>query len=84
MSSWSSSTTRRARATWSSVSEHLLEALAPAYDVLSREVHSMASVGIVIGDPVSCNSSAEEIVRNADVAMYDAKRSAARLLRRFQ
>ena len=57
------------------VSEHLLEALAPAYDVLSREVHSMASVGIVIGDPVSCNSSAEEIVRNADVAMYEAKRS---------
>jgi EAL domain-containing protein (putative c-di-GMP-specific phosphodiesterase class I) len=35
----------------------------------------MASVGIVIGDPVSCNSSAEEIVRNADVAMYEAKRS---------
>jgi diguanylate cyclase (GGDEF)-like protein len=57
------------------VSEHLLEALAPAYNVFSSEVHSMASVGIVIGDPISSNSTADEIVRNADVAMYEAKRS---------
>ncbi len=57
------------------VSEHLLEALAPAYNVFSSEVHSMASVGIVIGDPVSSDSTADEIVRNADVAMYEAKRS---------
>ncbi len=34
----------------------------------------MASVGIVIGDPLASRSSAEEIVRNADVAMYEAKR----------
>jgi diguanylate cyclase (GGDEF)-like protein len=57
------------------VSEHLLEALAPAYNVFSSEVHSMASVGIVIGDLISSNSTADEIVRNADVAMYEAKRS---------
>lgn len=57
------------------VSEHLLEALAPAYNVFSSEVHSMASVGIVIGDPISSNNTADEIVRNADVAMYEAKRS---------
>ncbi|MDB6012401.1 MAG: domain S-box/diguanylate cyclase protein [Gammaproteobacteria bacterium] len=57
------------------VSEHLLEALAPAYNVFSSEVHSMASVGIVIGDPISSNSTADEIVRNADVAMYEAKRA---------
>jgi diguanylate cyclase (GGDEF)-like protein len=57
------------------VSEHLLEALAPAYNVFSSEVHSMASVGIVIGDPMSSNGTADEIVRNADVAMYEAKRS---------
>ncbi|HEY0341475.1 MAG TPA: GGDEF domain-containing protein, partial [Steroidobacteraceae bacterium] len=57
------------------VSEHLLEALAPAYSVFASEVHSMASVGIVIGDPVCSNSTADEIVRNADVAMYEAKRS---------
>lgn len=54
---------------------HLLEALAPAYNVFSSEVHSMASVGIVIGDPISSSSTADEIVRNADVAMYEAKRS---------
>ena len=35
----------------------------------------MASVGIVIGDPMSSNCTADEIVRNADVAMYEAKRS---------
>jgi predicted signal transduction protein with EAL and GGDEF domain len=57
------------------VSEHLLEALAPAYNVFSSEVHSMASVGIVSGDPISSSSTADEIVRNADVAMYEAKRS---------
>ena len=57
------------------VSEHLLQALAPAYSVFSSEVHSMASVGIVIGDPISSNNTADEIVRNADVAMYEAKRS---------
>jgi diguanylate cyclase (GGDEF)-like protein len=59
----------------SRVSDHLLDALAPTYNVFSSEVHSMASIGIVIGDPISSSSTADEIVRNADVAMYEAKRS---------
>lgn len=55
--------------------ERLLESLAPTYTVSGSEVHSMASIGIVTCDISNCHSSAEEIVRNADVAMYEAKRS---------
>ncbi len=38
-----------------------------------REVFSTASIGIVTSD--QCLESAEAVVRNADVAMYEAKRS---------
>ena len=55
------------------VAERLLNALAPGYSIFGHEVHSMASVGIVTGD--QCGGSAEEVVRNADVAMYEAKRA---------
>lgn len=55
------------------VAERLLNALAPSYSVLGHEVHSMASVGIVTSS--QCGGSAEEFVRNADVAMYEAKRA---------
>jgi diguanylate cyclase (GGDEF)-like protein/PAS domain S-box-containing protein len=55
------------------VAERLLNALAPGYSIFEHEVHSMASVGIVTGD--HCGDSAEEAVRNADVAMYEAKRA---------
>lgn len=55
------------------VAERLLNALAPSYRIFEHEVHSMASVGIVTSD--QCVGSAEEVVRNADVAMYEAKRA---------
>jgi diguanylate cyclase (GGDEF)-like protein/PAS domain S-box-containing protein len=55
------------------VAERLLNALAPPYDIFGSEVHSSASIGIVISD--ECSGSAEEVVRNADVAMYEAKRA---------
>ena len=55
------------------VAERLLNALAPGYSIFEHEVRSMASVGIVAGD--QCGGSAEEAVRNADVAMYEAKRA---------
>jgi diguanylate cyclase (GGDEF)-like protein/PAS domain S-box-containing protein len=55
------------------VAERLLNALAPAYSIFEHEVHSMASVGIVTGE--QCGGSAEEAIRNADVAMYEAKRA---------
>src|SRR6202011_6120418 len=53
--------------------ERLLAALAPAYDIFDTELHSTASIGIVTSE--QDQSSAENIVRNADVAMYEAKRS---------
>lgn len=55
------------------IAERLLNALAPAYDILGSEVHSSASIGIVTS--AQCLTSAEEVVRNADVAMYEAKRA---------
>jgi diguanylate cyclase (GGDEF)-like protein/PAS domain S-box-containing protein len=54
------------------VSERLLATLAPAYSIAGREVHSTASIGIVTSD--QCTESAEAVIRNADVAMYEAKR----------
>jgi diguanylate cyclase (GGDEF)-like protein/PAS domain S-box-containing protein len=54
------------------VAERLLNALAPAYTILGRDVHSTASIGIVTSE--QCLESADAIVRNADVAMYEAKR----------
>ena len=53
------------------IAERLLNALAPAYVIDGNEVHSSASIGIVISNGDA--SSAEDVVRNADVAMYEAK-----------
>jgi predicted signal transduction protein with EAL and GGDEF domain len=53
------------------IAERLLNALAPAYVILGSDVHSSASIGIVTSH--QGETSAEEVVRNADVAMYEAK-----------
>jgi diguanylate cyclase (GGDEF)-like protein/PAS domain S-box-containing protein len=55
------------------VAERVLNALMPVYLVQGREVHSSASIGIVTSD--LCLEGAETIIRNADVAMYEAKRA---------
>jgi diguanylate cyclase (GGDEF)-like protein/PAS domain S-box-containing protein len=55
------------------IAERLLDSLTPVFSIFGSEVHSTASIGIVTSD--QCVGSAEEIVRNADVAMYEAKRS---------
>jgi diguanylate cyclase (GGDEF)-like protein len=55
------------------VGARLLESLTPAYTIFGCEVQSSASIGIVTSEQGS--ASAEEIVRNADVAMYVAKRA---------
>jgi len=55
------------------IAERLLAVLAPSYRINGSELHSTASIGIITSD--SCPVSAEDIVRNADVAMYEAKRS---------
>ena len=55
------------------VAERLLNFLAPAYNIQGSEVHSSASIGIVTSD--RCCTNPEEIIRNADLAMYEAKRA---------
>ncbi|HEX9138963.1 MAG TPA: bifunctional diguanylate cyclase/phosphodiesterase, partial [Steroidobacteraceae bacterium] len=55
------------------IADRLLAALAPVYSIFGAEVHSTASLGIVTSE--QGQASAEEVVRNADVAMYEAKRS---------
>jgi diguanylate cyclase (GGDEF)-like protein len=55
------------------VADRLLKTLNAPYSIFDREVQSTASIGIVTSEQGAL--SAEEIVRNADVAMYVAKRS---------
>ncbi len=55
------------------IARRLIGSLAPAYTINGRDVHSTASIGIVTS--VQCLESAEAVVRNADVAMYEAKRA---------
>ena len=55
------------------IADELLVALARPYLLNGREVYSTASIGIVTSD--QCLESAEAVIRNADVAMYEAKRS---------
>jgi diguanylate cyclase (GGDEF)-like protein len=55
------------------VAVRLLKVLAPAYSIFGSEVRSTASIGIVTSE--QDQATAEEVLRNADVAMYEAKRS---------
>ncbi len=55
------------------IADRVLMALSHAYVIQGREVHSTASIGIVTSD--RCLEGAETIIRNADVAMYEAKRA---------
>jgi diguanylate cyclase (GGDEF)-like protein/PAS domain S-box-containing protein len=55
------------------LADRLLDALAPAYNIFGSELRSTASVGIVTSD--QSQVTAEDVLRNADVAMYEAKRS---------
>jgi diguanylate cyclase (GGDEF)-like protein/PAS domain S-box-containing protein len=55
------------------VSRRLLVALAAPYQLGGKDISSIASIGIAISN--AGYASAEEVVRNADLAMYKAKRS---------
>jgi diguanylate cyclase (GGDEF)-like protein/PAS domain S-box-containing protein len=55
------------------IGERLLKTLNIPYDILGSEINTSASVGIVTS--LQCHANAEEIVRDADVAMYEAKRA---------
>jgi diguanylate cyclase (GGDEF)-like protein len=56
-----------------SVAARLQAALAPTYMIQDREVHCSASIGIVTSGTGAV--SADDIMRNADLAMYEAKRA---------
>lgn len=53
------------------VAERLIEALSQPYRLLEREFHSSVSIGIVTSG--SGQRTAEEYLRDADIAMYEAK-----------
>ncbi|EHR69493.1 PAS domain S-box/diguanylate cyclase (GGDEF) domain-containing protein [Burkholderiales bacterium JOSHI_001] len=54
------------------VSQRLLEAFAAPYFIKGKEIHSSVSIGIVMG---TADTDAEALLRNADTAMYEAKRT---------
>jgi diguanylate cyclase (GGDEF)-like protein/PAS domain S-box-containing protein len=53
------------------VANYILEQVKLPFLIGEREVYVSASIGVVVADPH--HMSAEEIIRDADVAMYDAK-----------
>jgi diguanylate cyclase (GGDEF)-like protein len=57
------------------VAARLVEALGEPFGIEGREISVHASVGIAFATPTS---TADELVRNADVAMYDAKQAGKR------
>ena len=67
-------------ATATQVAERVLEHLREPCTVGTQRLHLSASVGIALGAP---GTEPEELVRQADIAMYDAKRSGKGRWRRF-
>jgi diguanylate cyclase (GGDEF)-like protein/PAS domain S-box-containing protein len=56
------------------VAGRILRTLEVQFDIDGKQVYPRASVGICLGGPELGSSDAEELLRNADVAMYMAKR----------
>lgn len=54
-----------------SVAERVVEALAVPYEIGQHRIVSTASIGVVMGD--GSYTQAEEVLRDADTAMYEAK-----------
>ncbi len=54
------------------VAERIQERLALPFEVNAHEVITSASIGIAFGSP--SNTAAEELIRDAEIAMYRAKR----------
>ncbi|MBP8307706.1 MAG: bifunctional diguanylate cyclase/phosphodiesterase, partial [Burkholderiaceae bacterium] len=61
----------RATASAQAVAQRLIGALAPAYLIDGHEVFSSASIGIALADEHT--ESADNLLRDADIAMYEAK-----------
>jgi diguanylate cyclase (GGDEF)-like protein len=58
------------------IADRLVRAIEQPFVIDRREISIHASVGIALGGPEAVG--AEELLRNADVAMYDAKREGKR------
>ncbi len=54
------------------IANRLIDVAAPPHLIRDKEVHSTVSIGIALGRP-GCDG-AEDLLRNADMAMYEAKR----------
>jgi diguanylate cyclase (GGDEF)-like protein len=63
------------------VAERVAEALREPYDVLGTELRVTGSVGVALG---LGGEGAEELLRNADLAMYEAKGEGADRVRVYQ
>ena len=83
-SSPSSSTGSRTRHEAADVAGRILRALELEYDVDGKQVYPRASVGICLAGHELGSSDAEELLRNADVAMYMAKRDSKGSYRVFE
>ena len=64
------------------VAQHLMGVLEPPFHVDGRELRVRASIGIAVA--FSTDDTAELLLRNADVAMYDAKASGGGVAREFE
>lgn len=63
------------------IAERHLQALEAPFNLLGREVHISASIGLSIISPG--DDLCEDILRNADLAMYEAKNAGRGRLRKF-
>ena len=66
------------------VAERLLTALDAPAEIEGKQVYPRASVGICMSDADLLSQDAEELLRNADVAMYMAKRDRKGSYRLFE
>jgi len=57
------------------VAERLLQVLARPYDIRGHRLHSSASIGVVTSGQPGADADADSLLRDADTAMYEAKRS---------
>ena len=63
------------------VAQHVLAACAVPFEIAGRELRVTASIGIAFAE--HANESAEVILRNADIAMYEAKAAGRACVRVF-
>ena len=66
------------------VADRVLEAVEMLVDIDGKVVYPRASIGICMGDVHAFAYDAEELLRNADVAMYMAKRDSKGSYRLFE